>query len=425
MPTAPYPSAQQFLLAARQCEIQGLEQLAQTCELVGHVSRLVHELQRERGLSNVFLASQGCRYAQQRAEQVQECLQPEQELRRFFASLNLKQCQMSGHVRQFSRIAAVLQGLDALPELRRSVIEQHLTAAQATQAFIQLIGSLLAVVFEAADASADPDLTRLLVAMFNFMQGKELAGQERAWGARGFAAGHFELEDQQGLQLLIEGQERCFELFADFTAAEALGLWQQLLTDKPHEELLKLRQVVSRSQADQQVPSAFSEVWYDVATARIDAMKIIEDQLAETLKTRSEERIQLARRELKNQQQLLQQLDLQSRLTEPPPSFWVEGQLTGVGRSLCELVQAQSQRLQQMQDELQAARQALNERKLIEKAKGLLMQHRQLTEEQAWRQLRQAAMEQNRRLVDVAERVIGLIGLLQVNNKDAGSNNAQ
>lgn len=413
MPTTPYPSARQFLLAARQCEIQGLEQLAQTCELVGHVSRLVHELQRERGLSNVFLASQGCRYAQQRAEQVQECLQPEQELRRFFARLNLKQCQMSGHVRQFSRIAAVLQGLDALPELRRSVIEQHLTAAQATQAFTQLIGSLLAVVFEAADASADPDLTRLLVAMFNFMQGKELAGQERAWGARGFAAGHFELVDQQGLQLLVEGQERCFELFADFTAAEALALWQQLLADKSHEELLKLRQVVIRSQVDQQVPSAFSEIWYDVATARIDAMKIIEDQLAETLKTRSEERIQAARNELKDQQQLLQQLDQQSKTAEPPSSFWVEGQLTGVGRSLCELVQAQAQRLQQMQDELQAARQALNERKLIEKAKGLLMQHRQLTEEQAWRQLRQAAMGQNRRLVDVAERVCSTIDLLQ------------
>jgi AmiR/NasT family two-component response regulator len=79
-----------------------------------------------------------------------------------------------------------------------------------------------------------------------------------------------------------------------------------------------------------------------------------------------------------------------------------------------------------MQDELQAARQALNERKLIEKAKGLLMQHRQLTEEQAWRQLRQAAMEQNRRLVDVAERVIGLIGILQVNvDQDADTKNAR
>ena len=48
-----------FLVTARHCEIDELDQLARTSELVGAIGRLVHALQRERGLSNVLLASRG------------------------------------------------------------------------------------------------------------------------------------------------------------------------------------------------------------------------------------------------------------------------------------------------------------------------------------------------------------------------------
>ena len=55
-----------FLVAARQCEIGELEQLALTSELVSVIARLIHALQRERGLSNVYLASGGARLADAR-----------------------------------------------------------------------------------------------------------------------------------------------------------------------------------------------------------------------------------------------------------------------------------------------------------------------------------------------------------------------
>src|SRR5690554_4196866 len=59
-----------FLLAARRCEIDDLERLALSCELVQAVSELVHQLQRERGASNVFLASEGARFGAQREAQL-------------------------------------------------------------------------------------------------------------------------------------------------------------------------------------------------------------------------------------------------------------------------------------------------------------------------------------------------------------------
>lgn len=60
-------------------------------------------------------------------------------------------------------------------------------------------------------------------------------------------------------------------------------------------------------------------------------------------------------------------------------------------------------RLRRERDE---ARDALAERKTIDRAKGLLMDRKGMTEQAAYAAMRQAAMRQNRRLADIAESVI-------------------
>lgn len=56
--------------------------------------------------------------------------------------------------------------------------------------------------------------------------------------------------------------------------------------------------------------------------------------------------------------------------------------------------------------ERDAARLALADRKKLEKAKGLLMTHHSLSEEEAWQVIRKAAMQKSRRMGDVAEGII-------------------
>ena len=81
-------------------------------------------------------------------------------------------------------------------------------------------------------------------------------------------------------------------------------------------------------------------------------------------------------------------------------------------QSILELVRDQARRLQSMGDELDTVRASLNERKTVERAKGLLMAHRQLSEEQAHKTMRQMAMNQNKRLIDVAEAVLAMADVL-------------
>lgn len=68
---------------------------------------------------------------------------------------------------------------------------------------------------------------------------------------------------------------------------------------------------------------------------------------------------------------------------------------------------------QQLEAEVDRAQQALEDRKLVERAKGLLMTALDLSEADAFRRLQQTARERNLRLADVAARVVEQQSLLE------------
>lgn len=67
---------------------------------------------------------------------------------------------------------------------------------------------------------------------------------------------------------------------------------------------------------------------------------------------------------------------------------------------------------QRMRAELAATKRALEERKVIDRAKGILMKARGIDEDEAYALLRKTAMDQGRKLVDVAAALVTAAGLL-------------
>ena len=66
-----------------------------------------------------------------------------------------------------------------------------------------------------------------------------------------------------------------------------------------------------------------------------------------------------------------------------------------------------------LQDELDRTKTALEERKTIDRAKGILMQAKGLSEEQAYALLRKTAMNEKRKIAEVAQAVITASELLK------------
>ena len=66
-----------------------------------------------------------------------------------------------------------------------------------------------------------------------------------------------------------------------------------------------------------------------------------------------------------------------------------------------------------LQDELDRAKSALAERKVIDRAKGILMKARNITEEEAYALMRRTAMNENKKIVDIAQSVVTAAELLK------------
>ncbi|WP_133489774.1 ANTAR domain-containing response regulator [Aliiroseovarius marinus] len=95
-------------------------------------------------------------------------------------------------------------------------------------------------------------------------------------------------------------------------------------------------------------------------------------------------------------------------------SAYVVGGLSGDRiRPILETAIARFRMMSQMQSELEAAKQALENRKTIDRAKGLLIRAKGLSEEEAYQLMRKSAMDQGKRMIDVAQALITAAELLR------------
>jgi hypothetical protein len=147
-----------------------------------------------------------------------ECARAEQQVRAAFAGLDTGSAQVRNGARLFSRVAMVLHGLDGLPALRDRVAAQALGAPEATAAYVKLVAGLLAVVFEAADTASDPP-SRAPAGDVQLHAGQGVRRPRARVGGNAFAAGGIDAAGQQQWHHLIDSQQACFQVFADFSDA--------------------------------------------------------------------------------------------------------------------------------------------------------------------------------------------------------------
>jgi response regulator NasT len=82
-------------------------------------------------------------------------------------------------------------------------------------------------------------------------------------------------------------------------------------------------------------------------------------------------------------------------------------------RPIVEAAMARFKQYRALEQELTETRSKLSERKLIERAKGLIMQQQGVSEADAYQAMRKLAMRKNKRLAEIAESVVSAAELLQ------------
>jgi hypothetical protein len=417
--------AARFLQSAKLRRARDLKQLSILCEVVKGISELIHALQKERGTSSIYLGSNGAQFADRLFARVAESRSLEERVRIHLERADEKLDPMSCSARFYTRIAFAIRALDSLPGTREQVSALALAPLDAIKAFTEAIALLLAVGFEAADIAADAETSRAMIALVNFAQGKEYAGQERATAGAALSRGQFGAADRHHLLHLESAQERAFKIFLEFADPRHAALFRELGGSPETVAFKQMRADALRQDSVGDSAAGTADMWYEVTTRRIDAMRSIEDAVAADLGRLCEAKLAKSRGKGKHVDVIVGETIGQPALiamlvsdVDPAANrlgmaggielFGMDSALPSPMRSILDVVEAQSRRIDDINSQLETAQVALAERKTIERAKGILMRSRRLSENDAYTLLRQTAMSQNKRLYDVAEAVISM-----------------
>ncbi|MEI6558366.1 MAG: nitrate- and nitrite sensing domain-containing protein [Rhodospirillaceae bacterium] len=246
---------------------------------VTKVSALAHELQKERGVSALFLGSRGRQFEGELSAQRERTDAAARDFTLTLAGLG-RQPQFAGFL---GRIGGAVTGLEQIRETRRNISALSLTGLQSFHYFTGLILGMLDATYEIARTTDDAETKGTIFGYIALMEGKERAGQERASGSAGFALGRFDQELYQRFIGLGVAQETFFSLFRAIASPGAVRQLAAGPEGAAAGPVAALRRIAYDAGIGGDLKGVKATDWFKATTERINALKTVEDGIAAEL----------------------------------------------------------------------------------------------------------------------------------------------
>jgi len=257
-------------------EMDSLQELA---ELAPSISALVHELQKERGTSAVFIGSKGTKFVEELPKQWALSSEKHGNLEKALKSFN---AELFGPA-LIDKVAAANEAMGGLENIRKRVKGLSITVPQMAGYYTPTIAKLLKIIEEMGVLSSNAQITKSIIAYTSFLQGKERAGIERAMGGAGFGAGKFKPVIYRKFLQLIAMQNTFLGTFGIYATQEEQDFLKNTVVGPDVDEVNRMRKVAIESPITNSVEGITGPHWFDTITKKINLLKNVEDEVASNL----------------------------------------------------------------------------------------------------------------------------------------------
>lgn len=237
-------------------------------------SELVHELQKERGMTAGYLGSKGTKFVSELQSQRRSSDGKRQTRNEFWQSEGIE----LSTITQLNQ--SISQSLNQIDTIRRQVDSQSIKLSDALAYYTQLNAQLLSVSGLITELSTDSQITKETIAYYNFLQGKERAGIERAVLNNTFSKDEFGPGMLTKFISLVTEQDTYFRNFNVFGNDVNKRFFEQQMKNNAVLEVMKLRQIAKSKTSNFDVDPVF---WFAQSTGRIVQLKGTENKIAESL----------------------------------------------------------------------------------------------------------------------------------------------
>ncbi len=243
------------------------------------LSNLVHEQQKERGQTAVFLGSKGKQFGAALKSQRKVTDAKIASLNEYLTTSGISDM----NVELARRLDAILKQMGKTREVRVRVDAMSIKGADAIAHYTSLNGQILDLIHHVSLLSNDGDITSTTLAFASFLKGKELAGIERAIGARGFAKSRFSSEEKTRFITLIESQNILYSQFLASATEAQQEQFALLLKSAPAQEVQEMRDVVFKTAAYVNAWTYSSSDFFSAQTKKINLLQKLEVRLSNDL----------------------------------------------------------------------------------------------------------------------------------------------
>ena len=258
--------------------VEKKHKLKELIQLSKTLSLLIHETQKERGMSAGFLGSGGKKFAQMLPKQR---LLTDEKIKMYKEVLNmLDLSEYSNDLRE--KIKELNEYLNSLPAIRNKVSNFEISLKEEVKWYTQMNKTILDIIGLASKLAPNKIITEDLAAYVMFLQAKERAGIERAVLSATFGANKFKDGMFAKFIRLVSEQDAYINAFLTFANDDMKNMYFEIIKDPSFSEVERMRKIAIKK-ANVGNFGIDPEYWFKTITRKINNLKKIDENIAKII----------------------------------------------------------------------------------------------------------------------------------------------
>ena len=271
-----------IIIGSTYTKVSDLEDIQKSSKLLNSISLLIHETQKERGMTAGYLGSGGKNFKDKLPQQRELTNQKEQKLNQLLEKINIEQIDAVTS----DALKNALLDISKINDIRSKVDSLSIKGPKAIAYYTNMNAKFLNTIVKISNFSTLPEATKQIIAYLNFLMSKERAGIERAVGTNITATDYFKAGFRAKFSGLIVAQDSYMVSFNEYASKEAKAFYAKTLDDKSVKEVERMRQLILSAKGIGGF-GVDSKYWFTTITKKLGLLKKTEDHMVSQLRLSS------------------------------------------------------------------------------------------------------------------------------------------
>ncbi len=271
-----------MIINTKHSEVSSLEDIQKTSKLLNSISLLIHETQKERGMSAGYLGSKGENFKAKLPVQRELTNKKITEFKALLTTLDIA----SVDTKIDTALNNAFADTTKLDSIRSKITSLNIKTKDAIAYYTNMNSKFLNTIVKISTFSSSPEITKQIIAYFNFLMSKERAGIERAVGTNITATDYFIGNAREKFSTLISAQDSFMISFNEYASEEAKAFYNKTINNPAIAQVKEMRKTILEATA----VGGFgidSVYWFDTISKKLGLLKKTENYIVKELRIKN------------------------------------------------------------------------------------------------------------------------------------------